>query len=151
MVLAGYLEHLDLGVDESGQPNILVRSVQEYNALTEEEKARAWSTIKVAGEISERVAVALYQHVYTGKLPSKTIKKNTWDRRGLVLVKVSPKTLKTKADRRADDITRMTRAVRRTMKAASWLPEAQRLLVGAIFDTKLRNIERELFSNGGKA
>ena len=119
MKITGYLEHLDLGTDEeSGQPNILVNSAQEYNRLTEEEKARSWATIKVASEISERVAVTTYHQAYSGKIPCKTIKKNEWDRRGLTLVKVP--NIKTKGDKRNDDITRIVRVVRRTLKVTSW-------------------------------
>jgi hypothetical protein len=149
MITTNYIEHLDLGFDESGRPNILVHSAQEYYELMDEERALAWATIKVASAISERVAVTIYQQAYSGRILSKTIKKNAWDRRGLTLVKV-PQNVKTKADRRSDDIIRMTRVVRRTLKATSWLPEPQRVLVGALFDTNLRNIERELFCKEAK-
>jgi hypothetical protein len=145
MRIIGYLEHLDLGIDpESGKPNVLVQNAQEYNVLTAEEKSRAWATIKVASEISERVAVTMYQQTYSGKIPSKTIKKNAWDRRGLTLIKV-PQNIKTKADRRNDDINRVVRVLRRTLKATSWLPGGQQLLISAVVDMRLRNIERELF------
>jgi hypothetical protein len=145
MKITGYLEHLDLGTDqESGQPNILVNNSQEYHALTDEEKARSWATIKVASEIAERVAVTLYQQAYSGKIPCKTIKKNPWDRRGLTLVQVH-QNIKTKGDKRNDDIARVVRVVRRTLKATSWLPGGQDLLLSAIVEMRLRNIERELF------
>jgi hypothetical protein len=146
----GYLEHLDLGIDpESGQPNILVNNSQEYHALSDEEKARSWATIKVASEISERVAVTMYHQAYHGKIASKTIKKNEWDRRGLTLVKV-PQNMKTKGDRRNDDISRVVRVVRRTLKATSWLPVSQQILISAVVDMRLRNLERELFGESSK-
>lgn len=141
----GYLEHLDLGTDpDSGQPNVLVTSSQEYHALSDEEKARSWATIKVASEILERVTVTMYHQVYSGKIPTKTIKKNPWNRRGLTLVKV-PQNIKTKEDRRKDDITRIVPVARRALEATGWLPENQQFLVRVLIDTKLRNIERELF------
>jgi hypothetical protein len=141
----GYLEHLDLGTDEeSGKPNILVNSAQEYQALSEEEKGRAWATIKVTSDISERDTSAFYAKVYSGRIPSKTIKKNPWDRRGLTLIKVP--SARSKGDKRNDDITRVVRVVRRTLKATSWLPGGQDLLLSAIVEMRLRNIERELFN-----
>lgn len=143
----GYLEHLDLGIDpDSGQPNILVCSFREYHELTDEEKARSWATIKVASEISERVAVTLYQQAYSGKISNKIIKKNPWDRRGLTLVKV-PENIKTKEDRRKEDIARMVRVVRRTLRATSWLPEAHQILITGVVDNGLRSIEQELFGS----
>jgi hypothetical protein len=146
MRIIGYLEHLDLGIDpESGKPNIIVNSAQEYQALTDEEKARSWATIKVTSEIAERVPVTLYEQVYSGKIASKTIKKNEWDRRGLTLIKV-PQNIKTKGDKRNDDISRVVRVVRRTLKATSWLPVSQQILISAVVDMRLRNLERELFN-----
>ena len=148
MLIKGYLEHLDLGIDpESGEPNLLVNSKEEYQSLSEDERARAWATIKVASDISERVTVTTYHQVYHGKIASKTIKKNEWDRRGLTLVKV-PQTIRTKVDRRNDDITRVVRVVRRALKATSWLPDGNRLLIAGIVEAGLRKFEYELFGGG---
>jgi hypothetical protein len=147
MRIDGYLEHLPLGVDpDSGERNILVQSVQEYQALTPEEKERAWSTIKVASEIQEVTAAVLYKHAYSGKMASKIIKKNEWDRHGLTLIKI-PTIPRTKEVRRAADIQRIVRVVRRSIKATKWVPSNQKLLIEVIVNTKLRNIERELFGS----
>jgi hypothetical protein len=149
MRIKGYLECLNIGVDpESGERNILVQSVQEYQTLSPEERERAWATIKVASEIQEITAAILYKHAYNGKMASKTIKKNEWDRHGLTLIKI-PSIPRTKEVRRAADIQRIVRVVRRSIKV-SWLPAPQQLLISVILDTKLRNIERELFGKEGK-
>ncbi|SRR5258708_18475691 len=149
MRIDGYLEHLDIGRDpKSGERNVLVQSVQEYQKLTPEERGRAWATIKVASEIQEVTAAVLYKHAYSGKMASKIIKKNEWDRIGLTLIKI-PSIPRTKGVRREADIQRIVRVVRRTLKA-SWLPANQQLLVSVLVDTKLRNLERELFGKDGK-
>jgi hypothetical protein len=150
MRIKGYLELLNIGVDpESGERNVLVQSVQEYQTLTPEERERAWATIKVASEIQEITAAILYKHAYSGKMASKIIKENEWDRHGLTLIKI-PSIPRTKEVRRAADIQRIVRVVRRSTKATKWLPSAQRILIEAIVSTKLRNIERELFGKEGK-
>jgi hypothetical protein len=76
MKLDGYLGHLDLGIDpESGEENILVKSARGFFKLPEDEQYRAWAVVKVASEILERPAITIYQHAYTGELPSKVIKR----------------------------------------------------------------------------
>ena len=89
MKLTGYLDHIDLGIDsESGEKGILVRSAKEFFELPEDQQYQAWSVIKVASEILEKPAITIYQHAYSGKIPSKVIKKNPWDRHGLTVVKL---------------------------------------------------------------
>ena len=149
MRVLGYLEHLSLGTDPaSGEKNILVQSVQEYQALTPAEKERAWALISIASAILEVTGASLYKSAYNGHTPYKTIKKNEFDRRGLTIVKI-PSVHRTKAVKREADIQRMVRVVRRTLKTG-WLPANQQLLVSVLVDTKLRNIERELFGKKSK-
>jgi hypothetical protein len=148
MRVLGYLEHLNLGIDpESGERNVLVQSAQEYQALTPAEKERAWALISIASEILEVTGASLYKSAYNGNTPYKTIKKNEFDRRGLTIVKI-PSVHRTKAVKREADIQRIVRVLRRSLKATSWPPSNQKLLIEVIVSTKLRSIERELF--GGK-
>lgn len=141
MKLTGYLDHIDLGIDpESGERSILVRSAKEFFELPENQQDRAWSVVKVASEILEKPTVTIYQHAYNGKIPSRIIKKNPWDRHGLTVVKVYT-SLKDREARRAEDRHRIVKALKR----ATWLPPAQRALIGVLVSVELTNIERELF------
>jgi hypothetical protein len=149
MKTKGYLEHLDLGNDpESGLPNILVQSLEEYRALPADQKAGAWATLKVASVISERTAASLYKAAYQRRIESKNVKKKETDRIGILLVKLP--SVRTNAKKRDEDITRLVRVFRRKLKATCWLPESQSVLVSAIVDMRLRNIERELFQSNTK-
>jgi hypothetical protein len=149
MILRGYLEYLDLGIDpESGQPNILVRSAQEYNSLTLKEQQRAWSIVSVASEISGWTVPCLYKAIYSGKLASKTFKKRAEDRTGLQLVNVPD--VRTKADKRATTIARINHVLERALKnAPSWLPLASRVYIAGEVDAYLRRVEQEIFGNIG--
>lgn len=144
MKINGYLEHLDLGIDpETGERNILVQSPEEYRALPDDQKARAWATLKVASRISERTPASLYKAIYEGKLTPQTLKKRASDRRGLTLIKVP--TVRTNEDKRKGDISRIVRVFRRTLRATCWLPEGNQVLIAGMVDSGLRNLERELF------
>jgi hypothetical protein len=153
MLLKGYLEFLDLGIDPaSGKKNILVQSFGEYQALTPEERERAWATIGVASSIYEVSTSVFYKKLYEGTIPAKTIKKNELDRIGLNLIKI-PSSPRPKEVRREADIQRVTRVFKRTLRLTKWLSSKHRLLLEIMVSTNLRHIERELFSgakNGNK-
>ena len=142
MRMKGYLEHINLGIDsESGEKAILVKSAREFFLLSEEEQYRAWSVVKVASEILERPPVTIYQYAYKGKMPSKIIKKNAFDRHGLTLVKVF-NTLKTREARRAEDQERILKTLKRSLNRASWIPKGRRDLLVVQLNLALREIER---------
>ena len=150
MRLNGYIQHIDLGIDpESGERNVLVHSAEEFFRLPEEEQCRAWAVVKVAGEILEKPAITIYQQAYAGKIASKVVKKNAFDRRGLTLVKVE-NPLKNRATRRAVDNGRIVKGLKRSLKRASWIPSNQKLLIEVMVDTRLRNMEREMFGSEAK-
>ena len=150
MKLTGYLDHIDLGIDpESEEKAILVRTTDEFFKLSEEQQYRAWTVIKVASEILEKPVVTIYKHAYAGKMPSKVIKKNALDRHGLILVKPY-KSLQDREARRAEDQQRISTTLKKSLKQATWLLPAQRVLIEVIVNTELRNIESELFGKEGK-
>ena len=122
----------------------MVHSAEEFFRLPEEEQYRAWSVVKVAAEILEKSAITIYQHAYAGKISSKVVKKNAFDRYGLTLVKVD-NSLKNRAARRAVDNGRILKGLKRSLKRATWIPSGERFLIEVMVDSKLRNVERELF------
>ena len=143
MKTKGYLEHLDLGIDpDTSKPNILVRDVEEYRRLSMEEKERAWAIIKTASEITELSVAVIYKELYAGKLTSKVIKKQAWDRIGLTLVRVIG--IYTRSDKRSADIQRVMRIIKRTLKATTWLPEVHQILIAGELDTYLKRAEAGL-------
>lgn len=142
-----YVNHIDLGIDEAtGQRNIIVRSAREFAALPEAQQRHAWATIAVASLILETTLQGVYYKIYRGTIPAKIVKNNATNRRGTTFVKVY-QTLKDRAAKREADQRRITKSLRRTLKNASWIPEAQRLLLMAIVEIKLREFERELLKD----
>lgn len=147
MRLNGYLEHVDLGIDpESGERNLLVQSATEFYRLPEDQHYRAWAVVKVAAEILERPAMTLYQHVYQGKLASKVIKKNAFDRHGLTLIKPY-QSMKDRKARREQDQMRIERNLKRSLDRTPWLSRGHQALIVAIVGMKLREFERELLKD----
>jgi hypothetical protein len=145
MITKGYLEHLDLGTDpESGKQNILVRSKEEFESLTDEEKKRAWGVISVASQIMGINYQRIYARVYAGKLPVKTLKKKVTDRIGLTLVSVH-QSFEVDSSKRCDSIARVGCAIRRALNLLPWVPAGQRELITIQVKMRLRAIETEVF------
>ena len=147
MKIRDYSAHIELGIDEAtGQRNAIVRSASEFAALPEAQQRHAWATIAVASEILETTLQGIYYKIYRGTIPTKIVKKNATNRRGTTFVKVY-QTVKHRADKREADQRRITKSLRRTLKKASWIPEAQRLLLVVLVHMKLREFERELLKD----
>jgi hypothetical protein len=150
MRVKGYLEYLDLGVEEeTGQKNIIVQSSSEFAALPESQQRHAWATISAASAILETTPQGIYHKIYRGRMPTKIVKKNSTDLQGLTLVRVY-QSVKDRATRREDDQRRIVKSLKKSLKPATWLPPAQRVLIEVMVSTKLRNIERELFGKEAK-
>ncbi len=150
MRVKGYLEYLDLGVDEeTGQKNIIVQSSSEFAALPESQQRHAWATISAASAILETNLQGIYYRVYLGTIPTKIVKKNSTDLRGLTLVKVYP-SIKNRAQKREDDRRKVMTTLKKALNCPSWLPSKRRVLIEIIVNTELRSIERELFGKEGK-
>ena len=140
-----YLKHLDLGIDQaSGEKNILVENFEQYQALTQAERERAWATIGVASAIYEVSTSVFYKKLYEGTIPAKTIKKNKYDRIGLNLIQI-PSSPRPKEVRREADIQRINRVFKRTVKLAKWISTKHRVMLEIMVSRELRNIEQELF------
>lgn len=147
MKIRDYSAHIELGIDEAtGQRNVIVRSHGDFAALPEAQQRHAWATIAVASDILETTPQAIYYKIYRGTIPARVVKTNATNRRGTTLVKVH-QTVRDRATKRESDKRRITKSLRRTLRGASWIPEEQRLLLVAIVDMKLREIERELIKN----
>ena len=143
----GYLNHLELGTDpETGKRNLLVKSANEYFQLPEDQQRRAWAVVKVAAGILERPAMTLYQHIYKGKIVPKVIKKNTFDRHGLTLIKPYG-TIEDGQTRRKEDQMRITRTLKKSLNRTPWLRPAQRELLVAIVYIRIGEFEREILKN----
>ena len=138
---------IEIGVDEAtGQRNVIVQSASEFAALPEAQQRQAWATIAVASEILETTLQGIYYKIYRGTIPARIVKKNATNRRGTTLVKVY-QSVKDRVAKREADQRRITKSLRRTLKRASWIPEAQRLLLVVLVGMKLGEIERELLKD----
>lgn len=147
MRIQDYLAHIELGIDEAtGQRNVIVRSASEFAALSESEQRHAWATIAVASEILETTLQGLYYKIYRGMVPTKVVRRNPTDLRGITLVKVY-QTVKDREAKREADQRRIARTLKRALRMASWIPRAQQELLGVLVNMKLREIERELLTD----
>jgi len=121
MQLKGYVEKTELGEDpETGLPNILVDRPADYHSLEPEDKKRAWVTVKTATELLHLGPVATYDQVREGKLVSKVIKKNSDDKKGLILVKIEP-AMRNHSEAREKDKQRVIRRLIRALHSVWWL------------------------------
>jgi hypothetical protein len=84
MKLHGYIDHIDLGEDEDGRKNVLVKRAEELQNVPPTE--RAWATVKDAAGILDINPNYLYQLTYKGRLRAKNFKKNQSDRWGITLI-----------------------------------------------------------------
>ena len=88
MRVKGYIDQIDLGADEeTGQKNIIVHSASEFASLPDSQRRCAWATIAVAGGILEMTVQSIYYRIYNQTIPTKTVKKNATDLKGLIFVK----------------------------------------------------------------
>jgi hypothetical protein len=150
MRIKGYLDHIDLGVDkETGERSIIVHSSKEFATLPEAQQRCAWATIAIACEILETTLQGVYYRIYSGKIPTKIVKKNPTDLKGLALVKPY-QSVQDRMARRKNDQHRLTKSMRRTLEGFTWLPRAQRDWLATIVSTELRHIETQLFGNEAK-
>lgn len=147
MVLTGYIEKLDLGVDEaSGQPNLLVNSAGEYHALPAEDKPRAWVLVNVATELLKLGHVTIYNQIAAGKVESQTVKKNAKDKKGLTFLKIFP-ALEEQAAARAEDKGRVIRRTTRALQTVWWLGKDVEFFLLLIISNELQVTESEQFGS----
>ena len=145
MQLKGYIDKLDLGSDpDTGEPNILVESAEEYHSLPVEDKKRAWCLVKTATTLLHLGPVRIYQQAAEGKLASKTIRKNPSDRKGLKIIKIQ-NALTDHTQARKQDKERVLRRLKRVLRTTWWFNTDSETFLTLIVASELECVEAQEF------
>jgi hypothetical protein len=131
------------------QKNVIVHSANEFAALPEEQQRHAWATVTAASQILGTTLQGVYYRIYSGKIPTKTVKKDPANLKGLIFVNPY-QSVQDKVTRRKNDQHRITKSMRRMLAGFTWLPRAQREWLVTIVSTELRHLETQLFGNEAK-